>query len=136
MEAEGTNKQEDVLNSNRAEQETESGGAQIEVKGDSKVGKAESMEKEAKVDNKPAEKSLETEELLASDTSDDNKKEANKDQSETEEKVAVGISGTEPKEEADHTGIPEVPQEGEGADATGENASISSKKVGTLYFCF
>lgn len=135
MEAEGANKQEDAQNSNKSEQETESGGAQIEVKGNSEVGKAESMEKEAKVDNKLAEKSLETEELLASDTSD-NIKEANKDQSETEEKVSVGISGTEPKEEADHTGIPEVPQ-GEGADATGENASISSKKVGTfcLYFC-
>ncbi|XP_048341403.1 smoothelin-like protein 1 [Sphaerodactylus townsendi] len=133
MEAEGTNEQEEVHNSDGLGQTEDSGEVQTEKKEDSEAGKAEAVGREAegeagetepadylaegegeageaeaagsdaKNENQPVEKALGDEEVQGPETTEKVKgesKTSQEGQAEIEDKVAVGVSGTEPKEEA------------------------------------
>ncbi|XP_034980686.1 smoothelin-like protein 1 [Zootoca vivipara] len=130
MEAEGTKEQQQESQQiNGLEQQSESGDAQVEAQGESEAGKTEvAAGKKTKDENEPAGKASGAEEMLESETKEKAEEAGETNQAASEDRVAVGVSGAEPKEEAEVSGTPEEQQEEKGAkaDALERNTSTSS----------
>ncbi|XP_003215013.3 smoothelin-like protein 1 [Anolis carolinensis] len=98
--------------------------------GENQADKGENSGKEDKQVNEIPKKALGNEERQGSETIKEVKE---SHQAQAEATVALGESGTEPKEEADVSGTAEEPQEGKGEKdgAVEKNASISKKESRT-----
>ncbi|XP_053144903.1 smoothelin-like protein 1 [Hemicordylus capensis] len=146
MEAGGTKEQEEAQKSNGREK-GESGDVQPEAKeksgagateaavnnkiyGENEAEETKASGNEAQGGQEPAGKPLETEKEQGVETREKAEEARKEGQGEAEDRVAVGVSGTESKEEADGTGTPEGLQEGEGGEgvALGGNVSSPSKE--------
>ncbi|XP_061465628.1 smoothelin-like protein 1 [Rhineura floridana] len=151
METEGTKEQKDSQKINGLERKEESRDALIQSKGESEAGKTEAAgtgdelhgeskaEKEGaagnetKGDNALKGKASGAEEVQGFEAKEKVEEASETDRAESEDKVAVGVSGTEPKEEADVSAPPKELQEEKGgkADALERNTSVSSKESRT-----
>ncbi|XP_078239653.1 smoothelin-like protein 1 [Pogona vitticeps] len=107
---------------------TESAGS--EAPKESEAGGGEAARKEAKVVNEPTRDPSGNEAVQECEPGGKEKDVSEGSQTEAGDRVALGVSGMEPKDEADVSGTPEEPREGEEgkADALERNTSISSRE--------